>query len=400
MKKSYEIRQIKLKGLVVSFLVLAVLATTAVATNASGFFVTIEAEEGAKYGNVVVANSPEASGSKYIKFGESSNIQRFPGDPNPRVTNKAYWGSTVGGNADPKPRHESPTGKSLSARRTFFGWNHITSGSIVNTARTDHQNNRLPVVSFKTPKWSEFAPGNNQHNATLDKLIRELDALGKPVWLVAYHEPENDPDDGTPAQWRDLQRKVRERIDVIGTKNIAFMPILMDWTWDSRSNRNPNDWWVEGIWDAYIIDAYNERVGNSILDNIGLKNFIPWIEQKNLPFGTAEWGIRTIDGGNFVNISETQYSAATPQLVSEYCTEVSLGRFLKDTTLQQESVAKNSIKNVWEYGFNNNKDWILHSYFDTCINSKSGPWTLGKGQLEAFQEILKNDQRVMRIFDL
>ena len=39
--------------------------------------------------------------------------QRFPGDPNPRISGKRYWGAGINGNGDPI-RHEGPTGKSLS----------------------------------------------------------------------------------------------------------------------------------------------------------------------------------------------------------------------------------------------------------------------------------------------
>lgn len=377
--------------------VLVAVSTVALAQSSAPAHVKFEAESGTLSGSASKVNSSSASAGTYLEFnGTTSVTRRFPGDPNPKVTGKAYWGSSVAGNGDPGPRHETPTGKSLSVRRSFFSWNHINNGSIVNTARTDHQNNRLPIVSFKTPVWSEFAPGDTRHNATLDKLLRELDALGKPVWLVAYHEPENDPQDGTAAQWRDMQRRVRERMNALGTNNIAFMAVLMDWTWNPSSGRNPSDWWVDGIWDAMLLDPYQEAVDRTILDNVGLKNAIPWLENKGIPFGTAEWAMRTVAGGNFIAESETPHAGNN----SAYCAAVDSGQFLKNTTAQQENNAKARMQSVWEYGFANNKDWIAHTYFDTCINSANGPWRLGAGQLEKFQEILRSDSRVQRINDL
>lgn len=380
-------------------LILVFVAAGLSAQSSDKSFAKIETENGVLDGSVIKTNNPNASADAYIEFsGQSTVMRRFPGDPNPRVTGKAYWGSSIGGNGDPGPRHETPTGKSLSVRRTFFSWNHINTGSIVSTARTDHQNNRLPIVSFKTPRWSEFAPGDTRHNATLDKVLSELDALGKPVWLVAYHEPENDPDDGTPAQWRDMQRRVRERMNALGTRNIAFMAVLMDWTWNPQSGRNPNDWWVDGIWDAMLLDPYQENVDRTILDNVGLKNAIPWLENKGIPFGTAEWAMRTVTGGNFIGKSDSQYAADSS--FTAYCNAVESGQLLKSTTAAQENSAKARMQSVWEYGFANNKDWIAHTYFDTCINSANGPWRLGAGQLEKFQEILRNDTRVQRINEL
>ena len=49
------------------------------------------------------------------------------------------------------------------------------------------------------------------------------------------------------------------------------MPVLMTWTWDPASGRNYNDWWVNGIWDAYIVDPYVEKEGLSMLADTGWK---------------------------------------------------------------------------------------------------------------------------------
>lgn len=366
--------------------------------SAASPFVNFEVETGTRLGPITTIQDAAASGGSYVQFNTAATA-RFPGDPNPKVTGRAYWGTSIGGqNGSVGSHHEDATGQSLSARRSFYAWNHIDSGRIVSTARDDQLRNRLPIVSFKTPKWSEFAPGNTTHNATLDKLLRELDALGKPAWLVAYHEPENDPNDGTPAQWRDLQRRVRERMNVVKTKNIAFMAVLMDWTWNPASGRNPSDWWVDGIWDAMLLDPYNENTSRTILDNTGLKNAMPWLEAKGIPYGTAEWGIRTVEGGNYIHKDNSQYASDTG--FGPYCSAVESDQLLKNTTTAEENAAKARVQAVWDYGFANNKDWIAHIYFDTCINSANGPWRMAKGQRDAFQAILKNDTRVQRINDL
>lgn len=312
--------------------------------------------------------------------------RRFPGDPNPKVTGKAYWGSSVGGNGDPA-RHETPTGKSLSIRRTFYGWN---SSSMISTAKADIAANRLPHVSIKTPGWNAVASG--QYDTELDSMLTRLDALGGPVWFTVHHEPEgggckpncpgpNGEDDAAgPAGWRAMQSKVRQRMNALGTKNIAFMPVLMAWTWDTSSNRKPEDWWVPGIWDAYIVDSYAETPGQNPSDTKAWKGFVPWVESKGMPYGTAEWGMRTVSGGSFSD---------TPDC-----------KVLRTTTAAQEATAESKMQAFWDWGFANKKDIIAHTYFDSCLNSTNGGWALANSQLTRFQSILKNDTRIQRIKDL
>lgn len=312
-------------------------------------------------------NVGEASGTVFIDNVEDAAEKaesRFPGDPNPKVNNKTYWGSSIGGNGDPD-RHEGPTGSSLAIRRTFWQWSAATnnSSSMYKTIEDDLENNRLPFISTKTPSWAEV--GSGKHDAAIDKILKKLDSYGKPIWFVAHHEPEgggtfgNTPDDpGGPAAWREMQKKFRERINAVGTKNIAFMPVVMTYTWNNASKRTPNDWWVDGIWDAYCVDHYRHKVEGTPLDDTWFK-FVDWIEDRGLPFCVGEWGTRG--------------------------TDAEAGREVRD---------------FWEWSFNNDKDFIGYSYFDSGLNSPGGSWELKGEQLKVFQDILKNDNKVQRINDL
>lgn len=315
-------------------------------------------------GLFVIAN--EAQQRQNQSSQAAGMTSRFPGDPNPKATGKAYWGAGIDGNGDPIVRHERPSGKSLSIRRTFWQWSDhdaVPNDSIFTTVKADHAANRLPFVSTKTPPWQEVA--NGQHDARIDQLLRQLDSYGKPVWLSFHHEPEggsgvNSPDDpGGAAAWRGMQSKVRERMNALGTKNIAFMPVLMAYTWLPGSGRSPDEWWVPGIWDAYIVDHYRENETGDIQDAGGWKQFVAWAEARNIPFGTGEWGNRGNDA-----------QAALEML------------------------------NYWEWGFQNKKDMIAHTYFDSGLNSPNGSWALTGEPLTKFQSILGSDARVMRINEL
>lgn len=288
---------------------------------------------------------------------------RFPGDPNPKVSSRSYWGAGIDGNGSPS-RHESPTGKSLSVRRTFWQWKSAinTTSSMYKTVEDDHKNNRLPFISTKTPGWTALANGSN--DADLDTMLKKLDSYGKPVWLTIHHEPEggggtNSPDDpGGSAAWRLMQKHVRDRMTTLKTKNIAFMPVLMSYTWNPASGRNPEDWWVSGIWDAYIVDHYRDNESGDMF-TAHWPAFVAWAEKKGIPFGTGEWGNRGINA----------------QAASE-------------------------MQAFWDWSFNNKKDVIAYTYFDSGLNSPNGSWSLTGEPLTKFQSIMKNDARVQRINDL
>jgi hypothetical protein len=63
----------------------------------------------------------------------------------------------------------------------------------------------------------------------------------------------------------------------------------MAWTFDSRSGRNPLDWWVEGIWDFAGIDHYVDASATTVLSPMW-KNALAFYKSKGLKIGVAEWG--------------------------------------------------------------------------------------------------------------
>lgn len=331
-----------------------------------------------KNGATVLSDDRAASGGKYVKFATDSaaqvtNFSRFPGDPNPLETGKAYWGAAVGSNDDPKTKYEISAGKSLSVRRTYWDWGKLDK--MANTARADIQSNRLPFVSTKTPGWSEMASG--KRDAEIDAMLRNLDSVGGPVWLTVHHEPEGgcrdnckgpkgEDDEAGSAGWLAMQKKIRERMDAVGTENIAFVANLMTWTWDKRSGRNPADWWADNVWDVYTANSYCDDAkgkcdngGESAVSIDMWKNFEQFAISKNIPYGTGEWGDRGSGPG-------------------------SGGDILK----------------AWNHGFDKKSDLVVWSYFDSDLNSPTGGWTLQGEALTSFQDILKNDTRVMRVNDL
>lgn len=303
----------------------------------------------------------------------------YPGQP---ASGTLFWGAAIGGNADPVERHEIPSGEPLSLRRTFWRWDQRT-GSMISTAADDLENGRLPWVSVKPPvcpdgearcensDWTGMADG--VYDAQIDEMLTALAALPGPVWLTIHHEPEggggvNHPDDpvGGSQAHIGMNQRVRDRITALGLENdIALSLILMSWTWDSRSGRNPNDWWEPGIYDILGIDHYNDSEG-SLLENGEPTPVFPrirtWAAQRGVDVAVGEWGMRGED-------------EAAGQRVLEW----------------------------YEYAADSHNDGqgarvVGLSAFDSGLNSPTGSWELKGEQLNMFWQLL-GDPRTASVND-
>ncbi|MCA9327245.1 hypothetical protein KDA14_01830, partial [Candidatus Saccharibacteria bacterium] len=284
-------------------------------------------------------------------------FRSFPGDPNPLVTGKAYWGAS----GTHITEHESATGKSVALHRSYASSWPGTS-KLVSAIQDDNAHNRLPWISTKTPGWGTFASGS--YDAQIDQFLRDIDAAaaGKPVWLTIHHEPENDgtaTGEYTTANFRAMQKKIRQRMTAVGTKNIAFMPIFQGYSW-ATTKWNINDFYVEGIWDAIAFDHYSDSADANLLRQ-RYYDAVSWIQAKGLPYAVGEYGVR-------------DYGDATQQA--------------------------NEIRDFWNWGFANKKDALGYSYFDSGLNSPGGTWELAGQRLNVWRDVLKNDTRVMRVSDL
>jgi hypothetical protein len=276
---------------------------------------------------------------------------QYPGDVAP---GKVRWGAAIAGNADPA-RHESVAGRALGVRRTFFQWTQRT-GSMVDTARGDLAAGRLPWVSVKPPSWAAMAAGT--HDAEIDQMLRALDGLNGPVWLTVHHEPEggagvNSPDDPAGAAgWRAMQIRVRQRLDALGVDNVAFAPILMSWTFDSRSGRNPADWWVDGIWDFAGNDHYWDKESGAIgVNDTAWTNTVNFYSAKGLDLALGEWGNRGTDT-TAANEMQAFYNAALAS------------------------------------GTSGRSQIVALSYFDSDLNSPTGGWSLYGEPLTKFRQLM------------
>lgn len=240
----------------------------------------------------------------------------YPAQP---AAGKVYWGAAIDGNA-PAAYHEDACACVMSLHRTFFQWTHRT-GYMIDTARADITAGRLPWISIKTPPWSEMAAGI--HDAAIDEMLRALDALPGPVWLTVWHEPENDP--GLPSDHVGMNRRVRQRMTALGTDNIALVVILMSWTWDARSGRNPSVWWEPGIYDLLGVDHYTD-LEVSLIDPVWL-SIRQWAAARNVDVAVGEWGMRGTDAAAGQRVRDWYNHAANSHQDSQGARVVGLAAF-------------------------------------------------------------------------
>ncbi|NUP07037.1 MAG: hypothetical protein HOW73_13365 [Polyangiaceae bacterium] len=308
-------------------------------------------------GNYKVAIKAKTGSSNYtltVGVGEQGEPpvpeHEYPGRP---AKGTLYWGAGVGGNASPVSRHETPAGHPLTVHRTFFQWNQRTS-SMITMANDDSAHGRLPWVSVKPPSWAEMA--NGTHDAAIDQMLTALDAVDGPVWLTIHHEPEggggvNAPDDPAgPAGHVAMNQRVRQRMSALGVDNVALAPILMSYTWNSVSGRNPEEWWAPGIYDFLGVDHYKDAEASPI-DSVWSSVRL-FAADKGVELAVGEWGMRGTNAAAGDRMEAFYDHAANSHLDGQGARVVGL------------------------------------SYFDSGLNSPSGSWELQGEQLTTFWALL------------
>jgi len=243
----------------------------------------------------------------------------------------------------------------MGLRRTFFQWSQRET-SMVTTAQADIRAGRVPWVSVKPPGWSSVASG--AYDAQIDSMLRKLDSLGGPVWLTVHHEPEggagvNSPDDpGGATAWRAMQQRIRARITAVGTKNIAFGSVLMSYTWDPGSGRNPAEWWVANTFDFAGVDHYVYKESVASMNTAPFRSVRSFYASRGVPIALGEWGNRGTD-----------------------------------------AVAANEMQAFYDLAIGSATDGagarvVGMAYFDSNLNSPDGGWSLTGEPLNRFRALM------------
>jgi hypothetical protein len=150
-------------------------------------------------------------------------------------------------------------GASLAVRRTYDEWpaRHPAEDAGRNST----------VWSFKPP-FVQFLAGSL--DADFMAALNSIPDDGFQRYVIVYHEPEDNVEDGdfTASQYREVQVRARAIIDGANTKRqtkLRFGGNLMSWTFQTASGRNPANYFPgAGVWDFLALDGYsgrNDRTG-------------------------------------------------------------------------------------------------------------------------------------------
>ena len=116
---------------------------------------------------------------------------------------------------------------------------------------------RVSLFSFKA-NWSEMAAG--QHDNDVRNLVNSIPD-GHLTYLCWFHEPEND---GAASAFVPAFRRFATVVKSVGKPQVKVTLVLMTWTWEAASGRNPSDWWPGAEYvDAVGLDGYNSYNGTN-----------------------------------------------------------------------------------------------------------------------------------------
>jgi hypothetical protein len=242
---------------------------------------------------------------------------------------------------------EQRLGETLPCYRSFFGAGE--AAELQERVRNDAQMARLSITSIKTPgKWAETAA----NKPWIEGLLGPLGDVSSPVFLAVHHEPEGDPQFGSPDDYKHLQLTMMESASTIAP-SVTIVPILGSWSFDERTNRTPSEWNVPEA-AVYGIDLYN-----------------PWS-----PYNGKAW-VPFIDKLELA----AEEAAGRPILVGEYGCR-------SDPAMPGRAAGwmRDAFTSALE------SDVVAMAYFNSAQNSPDGTWELDAETFPVFRELLHEPQ--------
>jgi chitodextrinase len=116
--------------------------------------------------------------------------------------------------------------------------------------------NLKPEISDVPALWAEIAAG--KYDAYLVDKAKGFKSLGVPVFVAFHHEPENDPEFGTPGGYVAAWRHIVSVFDSQGASNVVWVWNLMSWSWNPSSDRDPAAYYPgDDVIDWLAADGYN-----------------------------------------------------------------------------------------------------------------------------------------------
>jgi hypothetical protein len=152
---------------------------------------------------------------------------------------------------------ESQVGRTMSLERVYYFWDE--TWPTADDAWT-RDAGRVPYISWNarrtdktTARWADIAAGT--YDPVILARAADLIAFGGPVIFSFQHEPENDPDAGTAAEFVAAFRHVRDVFQLAGVTNVTYAWTMMAWSF--RTGSAPAYYPGDDAVDVIASDGYN-----------------------------------------------------------------------------------------------------------------------------------------------
>jgi hypothetical protein len=154
---------------------------------------------------------------------------------------------------------EAEIGRKLGVFRRYSYWDEPPPDQ---THLWAAQGGRIPYISWHAYTrnrtyipWASIARGT--HDAYIRSVGKGLASFGHPVFFNFHHEPENDPKNGSPSEFKAAFEHVRRIFDAQGAKNLTWICTLMGTTYRGR-NGGAGTWLPPSSYYTYVgSDGYN-----------------------------------------------------------------------------------------------------------------------------------------------
>ncbi len=141
-------------------------------------------------------------------------------------------------------------------------------------------------------RWRDIADGTLDATV-IDPAARRVTAYGRPLFLDFDHEPENQPTDGSSADFVAAYRHIHDRFKALGATNAVWVWTVTGFKdhWDRYRTLYPGDDVVDWVaWDPYDFGTCHQSDQHSVEDTID--PFYDWLvdHHPDKPFMLAEYG--------------------------------------------------------------------------------------------------------------
>jgi hypothetical protein len=217
---------------------------------------------------------------------------------------------------------QSSVGTQFALHRDYSMWDSpMPSGPV----RDDWNAGRLPALSImartvhgQAISWASIA--NGAQDAAIGKFADTLRDAGKPILLTFHHEPENDPGNGTPADYVAAWRHFVSVFRAHQANNVKFAWIMMASTFGPHNPQADAYYPGDDYIDWVAADGYN------FYGCTGRQNET-WRSFGQIFSGFRAWAAQHPTKPVFIAETGSQEDPASPDRKAQWLTDM-------DTTLQ------------------------------------------------------------------